>query len=386
MATIGLLCRTEEERRRLTLLAGESGHLICGAGRLQEAVEILRERRPRAMVVVDSPELDAADMLREVLRVSPLMPVVVALTERDAARAVSLMRAGAAEVIAPPWTRESLEACLDKSLRFPGTSFAVLAAAPKRTAWVYAFCVLAFFALAFGYSARERRQRLAAQAARQVEHWDLPYRHPAALAFDAGELWAADWFTQTLYVHAKDGLAVKRVIHFPADTPAALCLTAESAWTATASGLIRRHMKDAGLKVVERYPATGQRIFGIASDGLYLWTLDARSGRIQKRLTDSRLSIVSSYRYPGAKAAALAWDGKHLWSLDAGNRELLLHNLERPDEAVLRVPLPEYRDGAYRPVGLAYDGGRFWTLGEKLPPNTGAARLFRHAPVEGISQ
>lgn len=383
MATIGLLCGLEEDRRRLTLLAGESGHLVCGAGRVQEAVELMRERRPRLMVVVDSPEQDAAALLREMLRVSPLLPVVVALKERDASRAVELMRTGAAEVVAPPWTRESLEACLDKSLRFPGTAFAVVAAPPKRTAWLYAFCVLAFFALAFGWTARQRSERLALEASRRLEHWDLPYRHPSALAFNGAELWVSDWYTQTLYAHDRESLALRRLVHFPADTPAAFALTPESAWTATASGFIRRHMKDKDLSVVERYPARGQRVFGIAHDGLYLWTLDARTKRLSKRLTDSRLSTVASYRYPGLRPVALAWDGKRLWSLDAGNRELLRHNLERPDEAVLRVPLPEYGDGAYRPVGLSWDGERFWTVGEKLPPDSGPARLFRHAPLEG---
>jgi len=36
------------------------------------------------------------------------MPVVVALKSRDANRAVASMRVGAAEVVAPPWTRENL--------------------------------------------------------------------------------------------------------------------------------------------------------------------------------------------------------------------------------------------------------------------------------------
>jgi hypothetical protein len=77
----------------------------------------------------------------------------------------------------------------------------------------------------------------------------------------------------------------------------------------------------------------------------------------------------------------LTWDGHYLWSLDSANHELIRHNLERPDEATARVPLPEYSAGGYRPVGLAYDGERFWSVGERLPQDTGPARLFRHAAV-----
>ena len=70
--------------------------------------------------------------------------------------------------------------------------------------------------------------------------------------------------------------------------------------------------------------------------------------------------------------------------MDARNRELVRHNLERPDEATGRISLPEYRDGGYKPVGLAWDGTRFWTLAEKLPDGAGPARLFQHADLASM--
>src|SRR5579883_632486 len=120
MAVLALICSDEEDRRRLSLLAGESGHLVHAAGRLHEAVEILRELRPAGALVVDAPDCDAELMAREILRVCPLLPVVVALKKRDANRAVALMRTGAADVVAPPWSKDALAACLSKALRFSG--------------------------------------------------------------------------------------------------------------------------------------------------------------------------------------------------------------------------------------------------------------------------
>ena len=41
------------------------------------------------------------------------------------------------------------------------------------------------------------------------------------------------------------------------------------------------------------------------------------------------------------------------------------------------LSLPEYADGAYVPKGLAWDGERFWTVGERRD-GQGAAQLYRH--------
>lgn len=381
MAIIGLVCADEDDRRRLSLIAGESGHLIHGAARLQDAVELLRERRPRLMLVVDSPGQDASVFLREIQRAAPLLPVVVALKDRDATRAVTLMRTGAAEVVPPPWTRDSLHACLSKSLRFQGTSIALTRRPRSRNGPLYLAAALLFFGSAFGYKARLRAERVAREAVlAQRQHWDLPYRHPSSMAFEGGKLWIADWYTQSVYVHDPRTIAVEKVVHFPDQMPLALAMGGDSAWTSDASGTVTRRMKDDRLTPISR--AKAPRTFGLAFDGLYLWTVDV-DGKdwIRKRLPDAGLTVMGSYRYPGLRAAALAWDGHSLWSLDAGNRELVRHNLERPDEAVQRVPLPEYADGNYKPVALAFDGKNFWTVGERLPKDSGPARLFKHAAL-----
>ena len=376
MATVGMLCADPARRERLALLAGECGYSVRPAARLTEALELLREGRPRLMLIADGPGHDAAVALREVLRAAPLLPVVVALERRDSARAVVLMRLGAAEVVAPPWTKEALRGCLSKALRLQGTSYSLARPARRAKLPYYLLAVGLFVAAALGKSAVERRERLAAEAAGRKVQWDLPTKQPAGLAWDGRALWSVDWFSQSLYVHDA-GAEVRRVVHFTADTPVGVAFGAGAAWTAMASGVLVKHMTDAKWTAVDRYPgvATG----GMAFDGLYLWTADAKAKRLSKRILDSRLTVVGSYPYPGDEPAGLAWDGKALWSLDGPGRQLVRHNLERPDEALDRLPLPEYGDGAYRPAGLAWDGERFWTIGEKRPPNTGAARLFRHA-------
>jgi CheY-like chemotaxis protein len=378
MATIGLVCGNEVDRELLALMAGECGHLVQGAGRLPEVVEILRERRPKLMLVVDSPQQDAETLVREILRVSPLIPVVVALKDRDASRAVRLMRTGACEVVAPPWTREALQACVGKALRLPGTVYSVTRVPRPPTAQAYFFSVLLFFCAAFGWMALQRQAHLRQEILERKDSWELPYKHPAGMAFDGGQLWIADWFTQSVYAHDPSSLALRRIVHFTDEVPLALAFGTDAVWTASAAGRITRRMKDAGWTRVQTYADGAPNTLCMAFDGLYLWTCDSRRHQLHKHLLDAQLTTVASYRYPGVAPVALAYDGKNLWSLDAANRELVLHNIDRPDEAVERIPLPEYKDGRYRPAGLAWDGERFWSVGEAIPKDSRPARVFRH--------
>lgn len=381
MADIGILGADPQDRDRLCGLLGEMGHLASGAARLEQALELARERRPRAWVLVDGAGADAELMARELLRAFPLLPVMVALKTRDARRAVSLMRVGAAEVVAPPWTPEELKASLSKTLRFQGTVLSPLRAAPPRRLKRY-FAVAAALLLAGGvwralWLRAERLEAAAAAAAAAAVHeWDLPVSHPAGLAFDGRDIWVVDWFSQSLYAHSTRDASLREARHLPAETPVSAHFARESVWTVDAAGTVARRMKDPKLTVLQRWPGAAPNPAGIVFDGLYLWTLDGRAKRLTKHLPDAALTVLGVYRVPGAKPAGLAYDGQTLWTLDAADRCLRRHNLQRPDEAVEFIALSAYSDGKELPTGLAFDGSRFWTAGERR--DGGPARLRRH--------
>jgi hypothetical protein len=65
MAAIGLLAAENSDREDMTLLLGELGHLASGSGRLEEALEFARDRRPGAFVIVDGAGADAETLTRE---------------------------------------------------------------------------------------------------------------------------------------------------------------------------------------------------------------------------------------------------------------------------------------------------------------------------------
>ncbi|MDX6768983.1 MAG: response regulator [Elusimicrobiota bacterium] len=378
MADIGVLGGDPQDREALSGLLGEMGHLAYEAGRLEEALEVSRERRPRAWLLVDGAGVDAETLARELRRAFPLLPVMVALKTRDARRAVGLMRVGAAEVVAPPWTPVELKASVSKTLRFQGTALSPLRVAPRRrSGLLFALAVGAFFAFALTQAASRRAEKARAAAAAVTHAWDLPVSHPAGLAFDGESVWVVDWFSQSLYAHSTKDAALGEVRHLTAETPVSAHFAGDSVWTIGADGTVARRMRDAKLTVLQRWPGVARNPAGIVFDGLYLWTLDGRARRLYKRLPDPDLTVAGVYRVPGVKPVGLAYDGKTLWTLDAADRSLRRHNLDRPDEAVELVPLSVYGDGKEVPTGLAFDGTRFWTSAEPRKGG-GPARLRRH--------
>lgn len=382
MAAIGLLAKEAADRELLGLMLGELGHRTEGAARLEEALEFARERRTKAFLLVDGGGADAESLTRELIRAFPLMPVVVALKVRDARRAVELMRVGAAEVVAPPWTPEDLKASVSKGLRFQGTVITVARAAPlSRSPIWFALAAGLFLAAGLGVASLKRADANRAAAAARVDRWELPVRHPAGLAFDGKSLWLVDWFTQSFYALSTADTAVQVVRHLTAETPVAAAFTTEAMWTASADGAVIRRMRDDSMTPLTRYPKAAPNCAGLAFDGLYLWSLDARAKVLRKHLVDRELSVLATFRWRGVKPAGLAFDGRTLWSLDAADRRLLRHDLERPELPIEGVPLPEYSEGAYIPTGLAWDGARFWTVGEAKDAR-GPARLVRHRAEE----
>ncbi|MBI3549321.1 MAG: hypothetical protein HY078_09805 [Elusimicrobia bacterium] len=386
MALIGVLCSNEDKRRELCLAVEEMGHRAAAMTSLGETLELLAASKPQLLVVAAEPQDRMAEaFLAEAERVSPAMPVVVALTHRDASRAVELMRDGAAEVAAPPWTRENLTACVSKALRFRGTTFEVARPVESaRRGAFYAVAVAAFLGVAFWYSTAVRKQRLAEEAVPKAPQtdWELPYWHPSGMAYGNGELWISDWYSQTIYRHDPVTLAVKRAAPLPAETPTAIALAGDALFVASQNGTVVKHLLDSTLTVLAKFPERLPNTVGMAYDGLYLWTLDGKAGRMRKHLPDTTLTALASYPYPGSRPAAIASDGKHLWTFDAGNREILEHDLDDPRRILYRLPLKEYRSGEWRPTGLAWDGTKFWTAGEAAGGLEKSGRVFRHEVAE----
>jgi len=391
MAVIGLIAKDDAARRELQLCIEELGHRAAPAHDVKSGLELLFSEKPRVFLVAQDPADDAAESLMfELEREAPLTPVLVALTRRSAPRALELLKAGAHEVVAAPFSAGGLRGSLSKALRWRGTWFeeprpaAVAETTRAVGAWLLAGVLLA--AGAGGLAILHQRRKAAAQAALPVpaRQWTLPYGHPAGLAFDGKELWVSDWFSATVHRHDPADMRVTASATLPREVPGAIAFAGGALYAASGPRVIVKRMLDGRLSPLERFEDHAPQTVGMAFDGLYLWTVDSKTGRLHKRVLDGELTVAKSYDYPGGKAVALAFDGKKLWSLDAAQKELLRHDLSDPRRVLLRWPLRDYPAGAWTPVGLAFDGRRFFTAAVLREGAASEGRIFVHDLPEEI--
>ncbi len=377
MISIALLSSSEEKRREISLLLGEIGVLVYGVDNLAGLKEIIGSQNPRLIMVLEE-NSSFEEIVRETISLFPQKPVISILSSRDAQRAVKLMLLGSEEVLSFPLGKEQLRAALNRAGKLPVVSLSLVPPASLRGLYFYAFFFTALLALGLtGWIIHKHAETLREAQLSQRNSWVLPYFYPSALAFDGENAWVADWFSQSLYEHSTGSWAVKRVIHFPNEMPVSIAVTPNAIWTVDASGKIVRRLKNLSLTPVESYNQVPETT-AIAFDGLYLWTYNSATKRLSKRLTDSRLSEVASYPYPGTQATALVFIHNSLWSLDGPDREILLHDINHPDQIISKTPLPEYSNGKYAPTGLGFDGKNFWTVAQSLPAGSAKAILFRH--------
>ncbi len=376
-------------RREWALLLGEWGYGVRQAVDLKSTIEMLAEERAKVLVWMPTEEEGddkTASAVREIMAACPLLPVIVTPARRDASRAIELLRLGAWEVLPWPQSQSALKSALARAIRFEGTSLSVAPPPrePSSRAVLWGLTLAALLGLALGVLSVRRAQLRRETASRAAAHWDLPYSHPSSLAFDGGGFWISDWYTRTLNFHRRADMSLARVVPLTRETPIGIGFGGGFLFTSEARGAIARHMKDASFTTLGVYRQDAYDTVGIAYDGLFLWTVSRHT--LYKRILDADLSVVESWPYPGRKAAALAFNGESLWSLDSGTGELIRHRLDRPGEAAARVPLPEYKDGNYEPVGLAWDGARFWSVAARrsdgrIGAGAPAARIFRHAAM-----
>jgi CheY-like chemotaxis protein len=382
MPVVGIIAREDAERRDLMLAVEELGFRALPAPDLKRGLDIVRRMRPGLLLVAQTPgERTAESLLGELAHEAPLTPVVVAMSGRKASRAVELMKAGAFDVVATPWTPENLSAVMGKALRFRGTAITADAPGPEERMllrWGAGLAAVVLMAAVFSWFSTARRQAKLAALDVPPTYWELPYSHPAGLAIRGEEVWISDWYAQTLHRHDLESKRLLRSAHLPRETPGALAFAADALWVSAAPRSLVKHLLDEKLTVADRVRDVRPQTIGAVYDGLYLWTCDAKRGRLYKRLLDERLSVVQTWDYPGQRPVALAFDGRSLWSLDAGNKELLEHDINDPAFVRRRLPLSGYQSGEWKPTGLAWASGRLWSVAQRRPKGDGPGRLFMH--------
>jgi hypothetical protein len=220
-------------------------------------------------------------------------------------------------------------------------------------------------AVTAGYVYYRMPQLLAPPA--KVVSFATPYLQPTNLTFDGQNLWACDWYGQSIYKHKINGeLGISRIFYFPNRHFSALAWAEGTMWSADAvDQKIYKHNSDDNLTITKTFDSPGTAPSGLAGNSHFIWSCDSAAAKIYKHNIDDTLSIAEEYPAPGTSPSGLYYDGKFLWSTDSKTNRIYRHDVNDGLKVTASYLAPNYETKGYNLSGISGNGKVFWVCSEK---------------------
>lgn len=209
---------------------------------------------------------------------------------------------------------------------------------------------------------------------RKTVSYATQYLQPTNVTYDGQNLWACDWFGQSIYKHKINGeLGISRIFYFPNRHFSALAWMGGNLWSADAvDQKIYRHNPDDSLTINGTYDSPGPAPSGLAGNGRALWSCDASTAKIYMHNLDKTLSVEKEFAAPAGSPSGLYYDGEYLWSIDSKTNRVYKHAIDA-NLTVLETYLPPgYEQKGYNLSGITGNGKYFWVCSEK------AGRIYQY--------
>lgn len=302
------------------------------------------------------PGMDGVQILERIKQIKPDLPVIMVTGYGGIEEAVQSIKLGAAHYIAKPFDNDHLIEITNKALQLNSlkkegvfgkrivekidpklAETKPAAPAPKEPLvspvknkslglkiWAGLASLLMIAGAAGSYLHFKKNQAV-----------EFPIHHSkvSGLSFGRSNLWACDWFSQSIYQY---------------------------------------EFKDRELDLVKNYTMPGYHFTGIAWAEDALYTCDSWKKEIYKHAVGETLPIVAVYKSPGTNPSGLFYDGKYLWSCDGNQQKIYQHALD--DQLTV---LSTYDSVSRFPVGLYKEGADLWYAG------TGGI-IYRHSLQDGF--
>jgi hypothetical protein len=336
---------------------------------VKRAVKKIRALQPRLAVISGA----YVRLVRAVHRALPLLPlVVVGGHERDIKR-LQRLRAQNLYLVAyasdPAAVIETVSCAAVRSAMRPEYQDRCM---PRRSFLlpVLLGLGLALAATAAGTLTPTGKNVVAAAISRYgAVHraYAMPYARPTNIACDGANLWACDWFGQSIYQHDKNLLpGIKKIFYFPGRHFAALAWGGGALWSADPwQKKINQHNTDENMTIVASYPSPGSAPSGLAAQNGTLWSCDAARREIYRHSSDAKLSVAAVYPSPGPSPSGLYFDGEYLWSADSKTNRLYQHRLDSKLTVLASYLPPDYAQKGRGLSGIAGEGKTIWLCCEK---------------------
>ena len=120
MATNRILIIDDDEslRKVIGYMLEEAGYVVDRAASASEGLRILAERRPDLVLSdVKMPKKDGIELLADIKRIDPAIPVVILTAFASVETAVEAMKRGASDYLTKPIARDDLTMTVAKTLK-----------------------------------------------------------------------------------------------------------------------------------------------------------------------------------------------------------------------------------------------------------------------------
>lgn len=349
-----------------------NGYTVHTAENAEMGLEIVRKVHPDVVLLdIRLPDMDGPDLLKEIKKIYPEIPIVMCSGFGDVETAVQLVKQGASDYISKPFKNEEVlrvvknvlsEQVAERVKPVPAKEEIVLPV--RKPARKLKLLIPAGSGLVLlGIIGFVILKILSPKSITPLV-FSVPYAHPTALGFDGENLWVSSWFTQTIYQHKLDNsFIVKGSYYFPTLHPTGVawgdnCLWSCDPWVRK----IYRHNLDTTLSISGSYDSPGANPSALYWDGLNLWSVDAAEDKIYKHKLDERLSVVAVYDSPGPSPVGIFSDGKNIWTADSETNKIYKHRLDNK-LTVIGFSTPEAHQQV-KLTGITGSSKYLWTVSE----------------------
>lgn len=373
-----------------------TGHTLFVTEDGNQAIATAQKENPDlALLDMRVPDMDGLEVVAKLKEMNPRIQCIMLSGFGDVESAVSAMKQGAFDYISKPFKLEEVLRVVGKALATPGAAAPGTAApspasavsapsaargkvldAPKAYAPKSKSKAALFFGLglaALGLTGFLGWKFLGGSSA--PETFSVPYSAASALAWDGGNLWVADWSSQSIYKHTPaKGLPIQGVSNLIENHPTGLAWDGTRLWSCSSmEKKITKHAMDSGLTALVSYPNPLQEPTALAWDGVYLWCADGAGGKLYKlRSTEEGLSIAGTYDGAATNPVGMYFYQGSLWVADGDAGKIY-----QQDPNTLSVQaiytLEPYAGKTDRISGMTFDGKDIWTCGQK------SGKVYRHS-------
>ncbi len=285
------------------------------------------------------PGMDGVQILEKIKQLKPDLPVIMVTGFGGIEEAIQSIKLGAAHYLAKPFDNDHLIEVTNKALQLnslkkegvfgkrivekfdpksadakPALSQVESSPPIQKRSKAYLWIIPALLLVAAGGLAGRWYHKKAIP-----QEFMIPHSRVSGLSWGTDQLWACDWFTQSVYQY---------------------------------------EFKNDHLNLVKSFTVPGFHFTGIALAGEYIYSCDSWKKTINKHNINDSLSVASTYKSPGDNPSGLYYDGKYLWSCDGNTKKIYQHALD--DQLTI---LSTYESLSRFPVGVVKVEGTLWYAG-----------------------